>query len=560
MSPVLERLNEDASEFRRVELSQLDQRDFEKVVDIWCGKDGIWAADVDEVVRLASVANRFEIVAVEDELDRKIASCLTPESAADMLSVCSSGRFPHSAATARRLALWRFDAFSNSDGFLRLEEQQLAALLDDDELDSQCEELVLEAAVRWISGGDGRGWALLGKVRFPLMSERFLELAATLPPGIPPLAAAALRLKRASAAAAALEPMVMGPARDPARPSPSPVAPAEGEDGLGPRATARRVRRMERYVDGGEARANVAVPSLRLALCGRRACVGTMVGVVVTAERATLEVEDRVLQVPGVGLRSEHMVLAMVACGGRLLTSHSAGGVRAWDPDSGASEAVVDDLGDLIPGLIPNALASLAALGGGGGGGGGRLAGGAVSGEVGVWRILGPGGGPWPKEAAHEGHEGLVGALVAWGGRPISGGADRTVRVWPEAGGAGAAVTLAAHGAAVVALAVRGDVLYSAAKDGSVLTWAAGTWAPLGAVTVCGGELRALAVTETRVVCAWAEAGGGGGWVGAWEVGTLEPVCVAPQAVVVSALVAADGEQVWGVAAAELLMWGRPGQ
>ena len=60
------------------------------------------AQDVDEVVRLASVADRFDIVVVEEGLDRIIASCLTPEAAAHMLVVCrGGGRFPHSAATAR---------------------------------------------------------------------------------------------------------------------------------------------------------------------------------------------------------------------------------------------------------------------------------------------------------------------------------------------------------------------------------------------------------------------------------------------------------------------------
>jgi hypothetical protein len=59
-----------------------------------------------------------------------------------------------------------------TEGFLRLEEEALGRLLDEDGLIARSEERVFEAVARWMpQGGGGRGdsgpW-LLGKVRFAL--------------------------------------------------------------------------------------------------------------------------------------------------------------------------------------------------------------------------------------------------------------------------------------------------------------------------------------------------------------------------------------------------------
>jgi hypothetical protein len=106
------------------------------------------------------------------------------------------------AATARALALARFEAAAASPGFLRLGAAAVTALLGDDDLISGGEGAVLDAALRWLDapaapqddghghghgsdcccGGGGGRWeaaaaAVLGAVRFPLIDPARLAAA-----------------------------------------------------------------------------------------------------------------------------------------------------------------------------------------------------------------------------------------------------------------------------------------------------------------------------------------------------------------------------------------------
>jgi hypothetical protein len=77
----------------------------------------------------------------------------------------------------RKLALERVEAVARTEGFMRLDEEQLGPLLDDDGLKETREEAVFEAVVRWTGmheAGGMRGKGLLMKVKFPLMPSASL--------------------------------------------------------------------------------------------------------------------------------------------------------------------------------------------------------------------------------------------------------------------------------------------------------------------------------------------------------------------------------------------------
>jgi WD40 repeat protein len=158
---------------------------------------------------------------------------------------------------------------------------------------------------------------------------------------------------------------------------------------------------------------------------------------------------------------------------------------------------------------------------------------------------------------------------VGWGGRVVSGSADRTVRVWDAATGAAERV-LAGHGGPVAALAVDAAAgrLYSASRDGVVRAWAlGGAWA-LAAVaaahegeargrgveclTVCGGRLLTGSSVPHGVGC------GPRNEVGVWDPAALERqhALRQPEGGDVVALVGVGGE-VWGVVGGYVVVWGQ---
>ena len=57
---------------------------------------------------------------------------------------------------------------------MRMSEEALGKLLDDNFLAARNEEAVWEAVVAWMRVEEGRGRGLVAKVRFPLMEEGYL--------------------------------------------------------------------------------------------------------------------------------------------------------------------------------------------------------------------------------------------------------------------------------------------------------------------------------------------------------------------------------------------------
>ena len=370
-------------------------------------------------------------------------------------------------------------------------------MLDDDRLVARREELVLQAAARWMAGGeDGvRGPGLLRAVRFGAMGDDFLVGQAC---GVVPVEC------RAWIVAAVAEALA---AKAASRGADQTGSKAAAYVHLGPKALVRRAGRGVRWelcsasgegtpklAGGGGALVTVAEGP------GGRVCAGSVDGEIQVWDGATLALE-RTLREPGRGV-----VFALAAWDDCLVSGHGDGRLVVWGgAGAGGRQRVLSGHRGAVRGLS---------------GAGPRLASGSDDGTVRVW---GGGAAAGECERALRGDGGCVRAVAMWGGRAAGGGADGKVRVWDAASGALEA-TLAGHGGGVSAVAAAGDRLYTAGADGVIRAWAAGTWGLVAAVAAKGGlgegawRVQCLAVSGARLVSGSVAAGAGG-------LSTSESVC-----------------------------------
>ncbi len=101
--------------------------------------------------QLASVADRFQITEVVSSLEEALMGHLSLEACGEVLMWSGGCRMRHLEAYALKLAACRFEEFTRTTGFMRLGEEALSILLDDDRLVARSEEVV------WEAGWNGRG-------------------------------------------------------------------------------------------------------------------------------------------------------------------------------------------------------------------------------------------------------------------------------------------------------------------------------------------------------------------------------------------------------------------
>ena len=90
-----------------VELEDVDGAGFSKVLRLACS-EGVEVKDVVEAVELAQLADRFQMVAVVEELTEVARRHLTAESCADVLRCSERGGPSVVEAMSRRMALMKF--------------------------------------------------------------------------------------------------------------------------------------------------------------------------------------------------------------------------------------------------------------------------------------------------------------------------------------------------------------------------------------------------------------------------------------------------------------------
>ena len=521
-------------------MEDVDATAFEQILNLWCGKE-VRAEQLGDVMVMASVADRLEMLEVCAALETAIIGELRPEVCAEVLMSSRRLGLGQVEEAAWGMAVRRFDEVCRTAGFMGLDEETVGKLLEEDGLGVVKEEEAFEGLVGWMkcnrdAGGGPRGRELLGSIRFGVMEERYLEEQARgmLPEEhrerIEGLVGEALRAK----AAVRTKPTV-----------------EVGQ--LGAKAlTRRRGRGVDwgRYCDvgGGRRLQGHSGEVLALAECEGRMCSGSADGSIRVWRLDTLE-EERVLLSEGYESEEDDDVNALAVWEGQLISGDGSGRVRVWDVSTGERR------GELAGHI--GSVCSLCAVGS-------HLASGSSDMSIKVWAM---GQGPeWPCERTLTGHTSGVKSLAGWEGKLISGSWDWTIRVWELETGVLDA-TLAGHTEAVYGLLVYGERLFSASADGSIRAWAVGTWAAVARVEAydvgaSGRWPRCLAASGSKLI-----SGSGGyrcgvqaveGEVRVWDVDSLtcEHTVRQPGGADVYCLAAAGGE-VWGGVGAEVGGGGR---
>ena len=518
---------------RRVSLEEVDGKSFEEVLNLWCGKDCSNDKELNDVIVMASVADRLQMVEVVSALENAIIGQLCAGICAEVLLSSMQLGLRHVEAAAWGMAVDRFDEVSATEGFKGLDEETMGRLLEEDGLGVKKEEEAFEGLVRWMkeSGGVGlRGWELLRGIRFGVMKQEYLEFKVRemLPEHvgcIQELVAEALKAK------AALQAKV----------------PVELQQ-LGAKALTRRRGRgvaWGRYIgdEGGRRLPGHSGPVVSLAEGEGRMFSGSLDGSIRVWRTETLE-QERVLQSED----EDDALSSLAVTDGRVISGYSSGRIRVWDAASGERLCELEGHTDSV--------GSLCVLGP-------RLASGSDDSSIRVW-TRGPGP-EWQCERTFSGRRLWVRCLAGWEGKLISGSADKTIRIWDLETGVQDA-TLTGHDGVVFALLVHGRRLFSASKDGTIRAWAAGTWAALARVEAHGAAAsrmypRCLAASGPKLISGSAAGGGPDEGrrheVRVWDADTLacEHTLRQPAGARVFCLAGTGGE-VWGGVGSDVVVWG----
>ena len=159
-----------AHDTRILHLEPCDAQVFPALLALGCGQPAI-ATNFGELLKIGMMADCYGLTAVCQAVEWQAALNLTVERAAEVLASEAARGLARLRDASREMALCRFEAFAATDGFLRLDEEELGSLLDEGQVEAEGEERVLEAVARWMRGGGGpgarlRGKGLLRKVRF----------------------------------------------------------------------------------------------------------------------------------------------------------------------------------------------------------------------------------------------------------------------------------------------------------------------------------------------------------------------------------------------------------
>ena len=169
-----------ARDSRVLHLEPGDALIFPKLITLSCGQPTT-AASFGELLDIGRLADCYGLAAVCEAVEWHAGLNLTVERAAEVLASRVTGGLARLRDASKELALSRFEAFAATDGFLRLEEQELGSLLDEGQVEAEGEERVFEAVARWMRGGGAargrplRGEGLLRKVRFGAMGTEYLK-------------------------------------------------------------------------------------------------------------------------------------------------------------------------------------------------------------------------------------------------------------------------------------------------------------------------------------------------------------------------------------------------
>jgi hypothetical protein len=161
----------------RLDLTPDDAASFATTVQLGCGQSADVRGGLNGLLDVGRLADTYGIEHVHRAVEWEAARRLTVETCAELLVGASAAGMPWLEGMCRKLALGAFESLTQTEGFMRLEEETLGSLIDDDSLAVGREEVVLSGVVRWmlpVGTRCVRGKSLLTKIRFDLMDETSL--------------------------------------------------------------------------------------------------------------------------------------------------------------------------------------------------------------------------------------------------------------------------------------------------------------------------------------------------------------------------------------------------
>ena len=164
---------------RTLRLEPRDAAAFPALLALGCGQSAT-VTGFSMLLEVGRLADCYGLTAVCQTVEWHAGLNLTVDRAAEVLVSETTGALARLREASKELALCRFEAFAATDGFLRLDEEELGSLLDEGQVEAEGEERVLEAVARWMRGGGGpgarlRGEGLLRKVRFEAIATEYLQ-------------------------------------------------------------------------------------------------------------------------------------------------------------------------------------------------------------------------------------------------------------------------------------------------------------------------------------------------------------------------------------------------
>ena len=106
--------------------------------------------ELGQVQQLASVADQFQMTEVTSVLEEALMGQLSVDMCGDVLMWSGGCGMRQLEAEALQMAATRFEEFARTAGFMRMGEEELGRVVDDDRLAARNEEAVWEAVVGWM--------------------------------------------------------------------------------------------------------------------------------------------------------------------------------------------------------------------------------------------------------------------------------------------------------------------------------------------------------------------------------------------------------------------------
>ena len=536
-------------------LDDVDGSLFEDVLKVWCGMKVIRDFQLEGLMNMARLADRFQMIEIAMFLEDSIIKELQVDVCAELLMASKQLCLTKVEAAAHSMVKERFEDVARTSGFLELDAETLGLIMDEDELGLRKElglkkeEGALEGLVRWMKGGGGgggglRGRELLQKVRFGLMDQEYLESAArTLLPEeylgwIDCLVREALD------------------ARDSLRAGGVADLQRLGAKWMVPRESA--VLWKDYSACGAGLRLEGHTwPLDALAQCNARMCSGSQrEGKIRVWNITTLEQERTLYH------DFNDSVLSLAAVGRHLFSGHELGGIRVWDVETGQLLWLLEghEVRVHLLCVCDERLVSLA-----------------QDLLIKVWGRATPEA-AWTleRELPSMEFDTRVVETAAGCGRRLAlcsdFSDDGSIEVWDVATGELEAA-LAGHERKVSALAWHGARLFSGCIDGVIKAWSPGTWAGdvgRGRGTWAEASVRAYGEEVPRRITCMAVCGrqlvtgvnGPGPEVRVWDLETLACEHTLPQSDRAGPgcgvyCLAAVGGEVWGCVGREVVVWGR---